>query len=56
MIRFDPSTRVAFHHIVSSLALQTGPPEVCLQVMIHLCAIRVDEIFESMSFIKYLLA
>jgi hypothetical protein len=56
MIHFDPSTRVAFHHIASSLALQMGPPELCLQVMIHFCAACVDGIFGSMSFIKYLLA
>jgi hypothetical protein len=56
MIHFDPSTCVTFRHIASSLALRTGPPELCLQVMIHLCAAWVDGIFGSMSFIKYLLA
>jgi hypothetical protein len=38
MISLYPSTRVAFHNIVSSLAFHTGPPELCLQIMIHLCA------------------
>jgi hypothetical protein len=56
MISLDPLTRVAFHNIASSLALHTGPPELCLQIMIHFCATRVDGIFGSVSFIKYLLA
>jgi hypothetical protein len=55
MINLDPSTRVAFHNIASSLALHTGPPELCLQIMIHFYAARVDGIFGSVSFIKYLL-
>jgi hypothetical protein len=54
VISHDPSTCVAFRNIVSSLALHTGPPKLCLQIMIHLCAARVDGIFESVSFIKYL--
>jgi hypothetical protein len=56
MISLDPSTHVAFCNIVSSLALHTGPPELCLQIMIHFCAARVDLIFGCVSFIKYLLA
>jgi hypothetical protein len=56
MISLGPSTRVAFHNIVSSLTFHTGPPELCLQIMIHLCAAWVDGIFGSVSFIKYLLA
>jgi hypothetical protein len=56
MISFDPSTRVAIHNIVSSLTLHTGPPELCLQILTHLCVARVDRIFGSVSFIKYLLA
>jgi hypothetical protein len=56
MISLDPSTCVTFRNIVSSLALHTGPLELCLQIMIHLCASRVDGIFGSVSFIKYLLA
>jgi hypothetical protein len=56
MISFDPSTRVAFRNIVSSLTLHTDPPELCLQILTHLCAARVDRIFGSVSFIKYLLA
>jgi hypothetical protein len=56
MISLDPSTRVAFCNIVSNLALHMGPPELCLQIMIHLCAARVDGIFVSVNFIKYLLA
>jgi hypothetical protein len=55
MISLDPSTRVAFHNIASGLAFHTGPPELCLQIMIQLCATWVDGIFESVSFIKYLL-
>jgi hypothetical protein len=56
MISLDPSTYVAFHNIASSLTFHTGPPELCLQIMIHLCAAWVDGIFGSVSFIKYLLA
>jgi hypothetical protein len=56
MISLDPSTRVAFRNMVSSLMFHTGPPELCLQFMIHLCAAWVDGIFGSVSFIKYLLA
>jgi hypothetical protein len=33
-----------------------GPPELCLQIMIHFCAARADGIFGSVSFIKYLIA
>jgi hypothetical protein len=55
MISLDPSTRVAFRNIASNLMFHMGPPELCLQIMIHLCAARVDGIFESVSFIKYLL-
>jgi hypothetical protein len=55
MIKLDPSTRVTFHNIASSLVFHTGPPELCLQIMIHLCAAWVDGIFGSVSFIKYLL-
>jgi hypothetical protein len=54
-ISLDPSTHVALHNIVSRLALHTGPPELCLQNMIHLCATRVDGVFGIVSFIKYLL-
>jgi hypothetical protein len=56
MISFDPSTHVTFHKIASHLVLHMGPPELCVQIMIHLCAARVDGIFGSVSFIKYLLA
>jgi hypothetical protein len=55
-ISLDPLTRVALHNIASSLVLHTGPPELCLQFMIHLCAARVDGVFGSVSFIKYLQA
>jgi hypothetical protein len=56
MISLDTLTRVAFRNIAGSLAFHMGPPELCLQITIHLCAAWVDEIFESVSFIKYLLA
>jgi hypothetical protein len=55
MISLDPSTCVAFRNIASSLVFHMGPPELCLQTMIHLCAAWVDGIFGSVSFIKYLL-
>jgi hypothetical protein len=56
MISLDPSTRVTLCNIASNLALHMGPPELCLQNMIHLCAARVDGVFGSVSFLKYLLA
>jgi hypothetical protein len=56
MISLDPSTHVAFRNIVSSLVFHMGPPELCLQIMIHFCAAWVNGIFGSVSFIKYLLA
>jgi hypothetical protein len=56
MINLDSSTHVSFCNIASSLAFHTGPPKLCLQIMIHLCASWVDGIFGSVSFIKYLLA
>jgi hypothetical protein len=55
MISLDPSTHVAFRNIASNLAFHLGPPELCLQIMIYLCAAWVDGIFGSVSFIKYLL-
>jgi hypothetical protein len=56
MISLDPSTRVAFRNIASSLAFYMGPPELCLQIMIHRYAAWLDGLFGSVSFIKYLLA
>jgi hypothetical protein len=56
MISLDPLTLVAFRNIANSLTLHTGPPELCLQIMIQFCAARVDGIFGSVSFIKYLFA
>jgi hypothetical protein len=56
MISLDSSTCVTFLNIASSSAFHTGPPELCLQIMIHLCVAWVDGIFGSVSFIKYLLA
>jgi hypothetical protein len=56
MVDLDPSTRVALCNIASSLALHSSPLELCLQIMIHLHAARVDGIFGSMSFIEYLVA
>jgi hypothetical protein len=55
MINLVPLTCLAFRNIASSLTLYMGPPGLCLQIMIHLCAARVDGIFGSVSFIKYLL-
>jgi hypothetical protein len=45
MVSLDPSTCVAFRNIASSLAFHMGPPELCLQIMIHLCTTWVDLIF-----------
>jgi hypothetical protein len=56
MIDLDPSTRVAFCNIASGLVLHSSPPELCFQIMVHLCVAEVDGIFQSMSFIEYLLA
>jgi hypothetical protein len=55
MISLGPLTRVVFCNIMNSLAFHTSPPELCLQIMIHLYAAWDDRIFESVSFIKYLL-
>jgi hypothetical protein len=55
MISLHPLTCVAFYNIASSLVLHTGSAELCLQIMIHLCAAWVDGIFGSVSFIKYFL-
>jgi hypothetical protein len=56
MISLDPSTRFTLSNIVSSLTYLMGPPELRLQIMIHLCAAGVNGIFGSVGFIKYLLA
>jgi hypothetical protein len=56
MISLDPSTHVSLRNIMSSLAFHTGPPELCLQIMLYLCAAWVDGIFGHVSFIQYLLA
>jgi hypothetical protein len=56
MINLDPLINVAFYNLASSLALHSSPPKLRLQIMIHLCAARVNGIFISMSFIEYLLA
>jgi hypothetical protein len=56
MISLDPSKCVAFCNIVRSLTFHTVPPELCLQIMIHICVAWVDGIYGSVSFIKYLLA
>jgi hypothetical protein len=45
MIGLDRSAHVAFCNIASSLALHLSPLELRFWIMIHLCAIRVDEIF-----------
>jgi hypothetical protein len=55
MVSLDPLACVTFRNIASNLVLHTSPPELCLQIMIHLCAARVDGIFGSVSFIEYLL-
>jgi hypothetical protein len=55
-LSLDPSAHVTLRNIPSSLALHTGPPKLCHQIMIHLCAAQVDGLFGSVSFIKYLLA
>jgi hypothetical protein len=56
MTSLDPLSRVAFRNIASSLVFHTGPLELCIQIMIHLCAAQVDGIFGSVSLIEYLLA
>jgi hypothetical protein len=52
MIGLHPSTRVAFCNIASSVALHSSPPELCYQIVIHLCAAGVDGIFGSISFVE----
>jgi hypothetical protein len=53
MISLNPLTHVTFRNIVSSLTLHTSPPELCLQIMIHLHTTKMDGIFGSVSFIEY---
>jgi hypothetical protein len=55
MIGLGPSTRVAFCNIVSGIMLHLSPPELRLQIMIHLYTAKADGIFGSVSFIEYLL-
>jgi hypothetical protein len=55
MVDLDPLTRVTFCNISSGFTLNSSPPELHLQIMIHLCAAGVDGIFGSVSFIEYLL-
>jgi hypothetical protein len=45
VISLDPSTCVAFYNIASGLTLHSSTLELRFQIMIHLCAARVDEIF-----------
>jgi hypothetical protein len=56
IIDLDPSTRVAFCNVASSLALHPSPLELHFQIMIHIRAAELDGILGSMSLIKYLLA
>jgi hypothetical protein len=55
MIGLNPSTCVAFCHIVSSPSLHSSLPELSFHIMIYLHAVRVDRIFGSMSLIEIFL-
>jgi hypothetical protein len=54
MIGLDALTCVAFCNIVSGIMLHWSPPELRLQIMIHLCTTGVDGILGVVSFIKNL--
>jgi hypothetical protein len=45
MTSLDPSTRIGFCNIASSLMLHSSPLELCFLIMIHLRAVGVDGIF-----------
>jgi hypothetical protein len=54
MISLDALTCVAFYNIASGLMLHSSPPELRLQIMMHLCTTGVDGILGVVSFIENL--
>jgi hypothetical protein len=51
MISLDPSTHVTLRHISCNFPLHSGPPEVLLQVLIHLVGSWVDRVSSAMILI-----
>jgi hypothetical protein len=56
MIGLDPSARVTLRHISCNFPLYSRPPEVLLQVLIHLVGSWVDRVSRAMSLIHDLAA
>jgi hypothetical protein len=49
MIGLDSSTGVAFGHILYYLSLHSCPPEIFLQILIHLVGPQMNRIPRAMS-------
>jgi hypothetical protein len=56
MIGLDSLTGVAFRHILCYLLLHSCPPEILLQILIHLVGSWMDGIPRAMSLINDLAA
>jgi hypothetical protein len=56
MISLDPSTGVTLGHILYYLSLHSRPPEIFLQISIHLVSLRMDRIPRAMCLIHDLAA
>jgi hypothetical protein len=54
MIGLDPSIGVTFGHILYYLSLHSCPPEILLQISIHLIGSRMNRIPRAMSLIHNL--
>jgi hypothetical protein len=51
MVDLDPSVCVTFSHVLCYLSLHSRPPEILLQVLIHLVCSQMDRILRAMSLI-----
>jgi hypothetical protein len=51
MIGLDSLTSVAFGHILCYLSLHSCPPEILLQILIHLVGPRMDRISRAMGLV-----
>jgi hypothetical protein len=56
MIGLDSSTCVTFGYILRYLSLHSRPPEILLQILIHLIGSQMDRIPRVMSLIHDLVA
>jgi hypothetical protein len=53
MVRFNSLTGVTLSYIPCNLSLHSKPPEILLQVLVHLIGSRMDTISRAMRFIQY---